>query len=60
MYKATVKDNFSKLDQRNMYLKFQEWKQQQQQNYNFCLRGYGGKLAKNEEVNDRNCEEVKV
>ena len=59
MYKATVKHKFSKLDQANLDLKVQEWKQQQP-NDNFFFRGYGEKLADDEEVIDTECEEIKV
>ena len=59
MYKATVKHKFSKLDQTNLDLKVQEWKEQQP-NDNFFFRGYGEKLADDEEVIDMECEEIKV
>ena len=59
MYKATVKHKFSKLDQTNLDLKVQEWKQQQS-NDNFFFRGYGEKLSHDEEVIDMECEEIKV
>ena len=59
MYKAAVKHKFSKLDQANLDLKVQEWKQQQP-NDNFFSRGYGEKLADEEEVTDMECEEIKV
>ena len=56
IYKATVKHKFSKLDQD---LKVQEWKQQGP-NDNFFFRGYGEKLADEEEVIDMEYEEIKV
>ena len=59
MYKAAVKHKFSKLDQTNLDLKVQEWKQQQS-NDNFFFRGYGEKLSHDEEVIDMECEEIKV
>ena len=59
MYEATVKHKFSKLDQANLDLKVQEWKEQQP-NDNFFFRGYGEKLADDEEVIDMECEEIKV
>ena len=59
MYKATVKHKFSKLDQTNLDLKVQEWKQQQP-NDNFFFRGDGEKLADDEEVIDMKCEEIKI
>ena len=59
MYKATVKHKFSKLDQANLDLKVQEWKEQQP-NDNFFFRGYGEKLADDEEVIGMECEEIKV
>ena len=59
MYKATVKHKFSKLDQANLDLKVQEWKQQGP-NDNFFFRGYGEKLADEEEVIDMEYEEIKV
>ena len=59
MYKATVKRKLSKLYQTNLDLKVQEWKEQQP-NDNFFFRGYGEKLADDEEVIDTECEEIKV
>ena len=59
MYKVAVKHKFSKLDQTNLDLKVQEWKQQQS-NDNFFFRGYGEKLSHDEEVIDMECEEIKV
>ena len=59
MYKATVKHKFWKLDQANLDLKVQEWKEQQP-NDNFFFRGYREKLADDEEVTDMECEEIKV
>ena len=59
MYKATVKHKLSKLDQANLDLKVQERKEQQP-NDNFFFRGYGAKLADDEEVIDMECEEIKV
>ena len=50
------KHKFSKLDQD---LKVQEWKQQGP-NDNFFFRGYGEKLADEEEVIDMEYEEIKV
>ena len=49
MYKAAVTHKFSKLDQTNLDLKVQEWKQQQP-NDNFFFRGYWEKLSHDEEV----------
>ena len=54
-----VKNKFSKLDQADLDLKDQEW-EQQQPNDNFCFRGYGEKLADEEEVIDMECEDIKV
>ena len=51
MYKAAVKQKFSKPDQANLDLKVQERKQQQP-NDNFFFRGYGEKLADDEEAID--------
>ena len=59
MYKAAVKHKFSKLDQANLELKVQEWKQQQP-NDNFFFRDYGEKPADDEEAIDMECEEIKV
>ena len=59
MYKATVKHKFSKLDQTNLDLKVQDWKEQQP-NDNFFFRGYGEKVADDEEVIDMEYEEIKV
>ena len=59
MYKAAVKHKFSKLDQANLELKVQEWKQQQP-NDNFFFRDYGEKPADDEETIDMECEEIKV
>ena len=59
MYKATVKHKFSKLDQTNLDLKVQEWKQQQPSD-NFFIRGHGKKLADDEEVIDMKCVEIKI
>ena len=58
MYKVEVKHKFSKLDQANLDLKVQEWKQKQP-NGNFFFRGCGEKLAYNEVVTDMECEEIK-
>ena len=55
MNKAAVKHKFSKLDQANLDLKVQKWKQQQP-NDNFFFRGYREKLADDEEVIDMECE----
>ena len=55
MYEAAVKHKFSKLDQANLDLKIQEWKQQQP-NDNFFFRDYREKLADDEEVIDMECE----
>ena len=57
MYKARVKQTFSKLDQASLDLKVQEWKQQQP-NDNFFFRGYGEKLSDEEAVIDMECEEI--
>ena len=58
MYKAVVKRKFSKVDQGNLDLKVREWKQQP--NGNFFFRGYGEKLADDEEAIDMECEEIKI
>ena len=59
MYKAAVKQKFSKPDQANLDLKVQQWKQQQP-NDNFFFRGSGEKLADDEEAIDMEYEEIKV
>ena len=60
MYKVAVKYKFSKLDQTNLDLKVQEWKQQQPNDNFFFFWGYEEKRLDDEEVTDMECEEIKV
>ena len=60
MYKVAVKYKFSKLDQTNLDLKVQEWKQQQPNDNFFSFWGYEEKRLDDEEVTDMECEEIKV
>ena len=60
MYKVAVKHKFSKLDQTNLDLKVQEWKQQESNDNFFFFWGYEEKRLDDEEVTDMECEEIKV
>ena len=55
-----VKHKFSKLDQTNLDLKVQEWKQQESNDNFFFFWGYEEKRLDDEEVTDMECEEIKV
>ena len=64
MYRETVKLRLSKLDQTNLAMKIEEWKQQYPQN-EFYFRGYGKivdqtKDTENIDEEDINNEEIKV
>ena len=60
IYKVAVKHKFSKLDQTNLDLKVQEWKQQESNDNFFFFWGYEEKRLDDEEVTDMECEEIKV